>query len=92
MVFSFLYLAFRAVLGALVRSRRGLDVKDIELLVLRHELEVLRRQVARPKVGAADRAASAEARSTALRGSFPNSLSSLVSAVCLGAETRAGGG
>src|SRR5215218_5983974 len=53
MVFSFLYLAFRAVLGALVRSRRGLDVKDIELLVLRHELEVLRRQVARPKVGAA---------------------------------------
>jgi len=39
MVFSFLYLAFRALLGALVRSRRGLDLKDIELLVLRHELE-----------------------------------------------------
>jgi putative transposase len=35
--FSFLYLAFRALLGALVRSRRGLDVKDVELLVLRHE-------------------------------------------------------
>jgi hypothetical protein len=50
MVFSFLYLAFRALLGALVRSRRGLDVKDVELLVLRHELEVLRRQVARPKL------------------------------------------
>jgi hypothetical protein len=33
--FSFLYLAFRALLG---RGRRGLDVKDIELLVLRHEL------------------------------------------------------
>ena len=49
MAFSFLYLAFRALLGALVRSRRGLDVKDVELLVLRHELEVLRRQVARPK-------------------------------------------
>jgi hypothetical protein len=27
MVFSFLYLAVRAVLGALVRSRRGLDLK-----------------------------------------------------------------
>lgn len=26
MAFSFLYLAVRAVLGALVRSRRGLDV------------------------------------------------------------------
>jgi len=56
MVFSFVYLAVRALLGALVRSRRGLQVKDIELLVLRHELEILRRQVARPKRGAADRA------------------------------------
>jgi hypothetical protein len=40
--FSLLYLAFRALLGAQVRSRRGLDVKDVELLILRHELEVLR--------------------------------------------------
>jgi putative transposase len=56
MAFSFLYLAVRAVLGALVRSRRGLDVKDIELLVLRHELAILRRQVGRPKLGMADRA------------------------------------
>jgi hypothetical protein len=56
-----LYVAFRALLGALVRSRRGLDVKDIELLVLRHELEVLRRQVARPKLRATDRALLASA-------------------------------
>ena len=53
---SFFYLAFRAPLGALVRRRRGLDVKDVELLVLRHELDVLRRQVARPQLRAADRA------------------------------------
>ena len=53
MAFSFLYLAVRALLGALVRSRRGLQVKDIQLLVLRHELEILRRQVARPKFQAA---------------------------------------
>jgi putative transposase len=59
--FSFLYLAFRALLGVLVRSRRDLDVKDIELLVLRHELEVLRRQVARPRLRAADRALLAAA-------------------------------
>jgi hypothetical protein len=44
MVFSLLYLAVRALLGVLVRSRRGLDVKDIELMVLRHEFEVQRRQ------------------------------------------------
>jgi putative transposase len=56
MAFSFLYLAVRALLGALVRSRRGLDVKDVELLVLRHELAILRRQVARPKLRMADRA------------------------------------
>jgi putative transposase len=54
MACSFLYVAFRALLGALVRSRRGLDVKDIELLVVRHELDVLRRQVVRPKLGMAD--------------------------------------
>jgi hypothetical protein len=54
MALPFLYLAFRALLSALVRSRRGLDVKDIELLVLR--LELLRRQVARPKLRAAARA------------------------------------
>jgi putative transposase len=59
--FSFLYVAFRALLGALVRSRRGLDVKDLEVLVLRHELEVLRRQVARPRLRAADRALLAAA-------------------------------
>jgi putative transposase len=59
--FSFLYLAFRSLLGALVRCRRGLDVKDLELLVLRHELEVLRRQVARPKLRGADRALLAAA-------------------------------
>jgi putative transposase len=63
MVFSLLYLAFRALLGALVRSRRGLEAKDIELLVLRHELEVLRRQVVRPKLRPADRALLAAAAS-----------------------------
>jgi len=63
MVFSFLYLAVRALLGALVRSCRGLSVKDVELLVLRHELEILRRQVARPKLAMADRALLAAAAS-----------------------------
>ena len=61
MAFSFLYLAVRALLGALVRSRRGLHVKDVELLVLRHELEILRRQIARPKLRMVDRALLAAA-------------------------------
>src|SRR4051812_7716122 len=61
MALSFLYLAVRTLLGALVRSRRGLDVKDIELLVLRHELEILRRQVGRPTLRPVDRALLAAA-------------------------------
>ena len=61
MAFSFLYLAVRALLGALVRSRRRLHVKDVELLVLRHELEILRRQVVRPELRTVDRALLAAA-------------------------------
>ena len=61
MAFSFLYLAVRALLGVLLRSRRGLHVKDLELLVLRHELEILRRQIERPKLAPADRALLAAA-------------------------------
>jgi putative transposase len=61
MAFSFLYLAVRALLGVLIRSRRGLHVNHIELLVLRHELEILRRQVACPKLRMVDRALLAAA-------------------------------
>jgi hypothetical protein len=37
MFFSLLYLSFRALFRLLVSSRRGPDVKDVELLVLRHD-------------------------------------------------------
>jgi putative transposase len=56
-----LLLAFRALPGVLVRHGRGLDVKDLEVLVLRHAVQVLRRPVARPKLRAADRALLAAA-------------------------------
>ena len=50
------YLIFIRVLGALALLLRSDISKDAEILVLRHQLAVLRRQVARPKPSWADRA------------------------------------
>jgi len=51
-----LYLIFRQVLGLVVLSCRSSAAKDIELLVLRHEVAVLRRTHPRPRLDWADRA------------------------------------
>src|SRR5215218_3588725 len=56
MVLSFAYLAFSAVLRLLVTNRRSEFSKDVELLVLRHQLAVLGRQQRRPLLRPADRA------------------------------------
>jgi len=52
----FLYLTFRQVLGLVVLSCRSSAAKDVELLVLRHEVAVLRRTHPRPRLDWADRA------------------------------------
>jgi hypothetical protein len=44
MLLSFAYLAFSAVLRLLARNRSRQFGKDVELLVLRHQLIVLGRQ------------------------------------------------
>ena len=53
---SLVYWALRRVLELLMLWRRSEREKEIEILLLRHQLKVLERQVARPRVTQADRA------------------------------------
>jgi transposase len=55
MLFSLVYLILRCLLGLLVAVLRADITKDVELLVLRHENAVLRRQVPRPRYEPVDR-------------------------------------
>jgi putative transposase len=52
---SLVYLLLRQVLQMLAQLARDGGAKDVELLVLRHEVTVLRRQVHRPEFQPADR-------------------------------------
>jgi transposase len=53
---SFLYWSLRRLLELLVLRFRSEREKEIEILLLRHQLRVLERQVARPQLTQADRA------------------------------------
>ncbi len=55
MVISCFYWLFRHLLGCLVVRCRSDAANEVEILVLRHELAVLRRQVGRPSCRPADR-------------------------------------
>ena len=65
MLFSLLYFLVRRLLGA---GGRLQDEKDIELLVLRHQVKVLQRQVKRPRLHRLDRLLLAAASRAMPRG------------------------
>lgn len=52
---SLVYLLLRQVLQMLTQLARDDGAKDVEILVLRHQVAVLRRHVRRPKLKPADR-------------------------------------
>jgi hypothetical protein len=54
-LFSFCYLGLRLVLQLLVLGVRSNDSRDLEILVLRHELAILRRRTRRPVIKPIDR-------------------------------------
>jgi putative transposase len=56
MALSFFYMAFVRLLQLVRFSRRGQQELAVEVLMLRHEVAVLRRQVVRPALQPADRA------------------------------------
>lgn len=52
---SLVYLLLRQVLQMMARIARNDGAKDVEILVLRHQVAVLRRQVTNPDLEPADR-------------------------------------
>jgi putative transposase len=50
MVWSFVYMALRRLLELLVLCWRSTDANEVEILVLRHQLAILRRQHPTPRL------------------------------------------
>jgi putative transposase len=54
-LFSFCYIVVRHVLQMLAFRARSDDFKELEILVMRHELAILRRRTRRPAITSIDR-------------------------------------
>jgi putative transposase len=70
LVWSFCYLVLRCVLQLAMLRPRSQDFKELEIVVLRHELSVLRRQAGRPQLVPTDRVFLAAASRLLPRGSW----------------------
>jgi hypothetical protein len=69
---SLLYLALRRLIELVLLRPRSSEFKELEIVVLRHELALLRRQVARPALRPADRAFLAAASRLLPRTRWPS--------------------
>ena len=69
-MWSFCYLLFCRVLQLVVLRFRSEEFKELEIVVLRHQLAVLRRQFGRPELTPADRAFLAAASRLLPRASW----------------------
>ena len=74
MLFALLYLVLRRLFGLAGGSAAMNPSQDVEILVLRHQLKVLRRQAGRPRLRRLDRVFLAAASRVLPRPSWPSFL------------------
>ncbi len=74
MVWSLCYLAFRCLLRLVLLRPRSSEFKELEIVVLRHQLAVLRRQTRRPQLTTSDRLLLAAASRLLPRSRWPSFL------------------